>query len=231
MKQKKDKLLSMLGIKKNKQDVAPAVAREEPKKETKSVDGSKPVDMLPDCQGDLIKVYQYTEDVCVIRGQGDPLPYVQEAVNRGERQIIFEFEPENKFDSKAIIIKLDGRKIGYVYSGQTQDMMHDFFHNGYDVAAHINTFTVGKITYKIAFYKPKSKCRTFTVSLKNKGFINNTYPGEMLTVRYDDFDERFKLDCGDYECSLPVSAEQYANKYFDVPVEVGEDGESLVFYK
>ena len=195
------------------------------------VDGSKSVEMLPAFQGDLIKVYQYTEQLCVIRDEPSLLSYIQSKVNEGLRQIEFEFEPENSFDDRAIIIKLDGKKIGYVYRGQTQDMINDFYYSKYEIAGHINTFAEEKITYKIAFYKPKTKCRIHTVSFKNKKFSENTYEGEMLTVEYDGFDDCFKINALGEEYILPKKAEEYANKHFDIPVEVGENCESLIFYK
>ena len=197
----------------------------------KNIDGSKSVEMLPAFQGDMIKVYQYTEQLCTIRDEPSPLSYIQNKVNEGLRQVEFEFEPENKFDDRAIIIKLDGKKIGYVYRGQTQDMIHDFYYSEYEVAGHINTFSEANITYKIAFYKPKSKCRANTVSFRNKKFIENTYEGEMLTVEYDDFEDCFKIYDSGEEYKLPKKTEEFASKYFEVPVEVGEGCENLIFYK
>ena len=204
---------------------SPAVDRQ-----TKAVDGTRDVDMLPLCQGDLIKVYQYKEKLCIIRGT-DPLPHVIDAVNKGNRQIIFEFEPDNEFDSNAVKVMLEGEKIGYVYRGTTQDMIHDFFEGGFEVAAHINTFSPDNITYKVAFYKPKERCRINTVSYHNKSFSENHYEGEMLEIEYDRFDERYKIVGTDKEYLLPKSAEKFASEYFAVPVEVGENCESLVFYK
>lgn len=201
------------------------------KRSMKNIDSYKSVEMLPAFQGDLMKVYQYTEQLCVIRDEPSPLAYIQDKVNENSRQIEFEFEPENKFDDRAIIIKLDGKKIGYVYRGQTQDMIHDFYYSKYEVAGHINTFSEAGITYKIAFYKPKSKCRVNTVSFRNKKFIENTYEGEMLTVEYDDFEDCFKIYDSGEEYKLPKKAEEFASKYFEVPVEVGEDCESLIFYR
>ena len=58
------------------------------------------------------------------------------------------------------------------------------------------------------------------------------YPDEEYPEdEYDEYDEGFKIVSADKVFSLPESAKQYASKYFDVPVEVGENCESLIFYK
>ena len=195
------------------------------------VDGSKPVDLLPLNQGDLMKVYQYNENLCVIRGEGSPLRYIQSKVDAGQRQVEFEFEPDNEYDSQAVAVTLDGIRIGYVYRGQTQDMIHNYYERGFEVAAHINTFTNEKITCNIGFYKPKSKCHANRVSYRSSKFFENNYGGEILEVVYDAFDECYYIrDCGE-EYKLPKAAERYASEYYSVPVEVGEDCESLIFYK
>lgn len=227
-------ILLLIGIKQNKRINEEATSKSPvPTSSPVSadVDGSKSVDMLPSHQNDMIKVYQYTEKLCVISGEKDPLPYIQDKANKGIRQIEFEFEPDNQFDSLAVAIKLDGVKIGYVFRGQTQDMIHDFYHGGHEIAGHINTFAPGDITYKIAFYKPKAKCRINEVSCKSKRFVENTYAGEMLDVEYEKFEDHFITHIDGEEFVLPKKVAEYANKYFDVPAEVGENCESLIFYK
>ena len=201
------------------------------KREAAAIDCTKPVDMLPVNQDDLMKVYQYDQKLCIIRDDPDPVPYIIDKVKEGHRQLIFEFEPDNPHDDKAIMIKLDDKKIGYVYRDQTQDMIHSYFKSHYEVAAHINTVIGNEVMYKIAFYKPKDKCRENVVPFKNKKFVENVCEGEILEVRYSNLEDAFVADLTDGTIKLPKKAEEYASKYHAVPAEVGENCESLIFYK
>lgn len=195
------------------------------------VDGTRPVDLLPVSQGDYMKVYQYKETLCVVQEQGSPIRYIQGKVDAGRRQIEFEFEPDNEYDSQAIAVKLDGIRIGYVYRGQTQDMIHDFYDRGFEVAAHINTFTKDEITYYIGFYKPKDRCRTKKIPYKRASLAELHCEGDILEVEYDSLDDCFKIIDFDKEFKLPSSVEDYASKWHSVPAELGEDSASLIFYK
>lgn len=207
------------------------ISKTAPTHQFNNVDGSQPVNLLPLVQNDLIKIYEYTKPLCVIKEDENPLPYIREKVNAGERQISFTFEPDNPHDPDAIAVNLDDKKIGYVYRSQTQDMIHDYYKKGFEICAHICTFTDEEITYKIGFYKPKEKCCQHTISFKNKKFTENAIEGDIYSVYYDDVDERYMISiCGE-EVTLPKSAEQYAKVEYEVPVEVGENCESLIFYK
>ena len=224
-------VLLFFGLKKNKQTEARPIERPVPETTTKSVDYTRDIDMLPVNQGDLMKVYQYDEKLCIIRDDPDPIPYIREKVKSGSRQLMFEFEPDNPYDECAVMIKLDDQKIGYVYRGQTQDMIHSYYHSHYEVAAHINTIIGDEVKYKIAFYKPKDKCRKNVVTFKNKKFVENTYEGEILEVEYNELDDCFVTNIAGEEIKLPKKVEEYASKYQAMPVEVGEDHESLIFFK
>ena len=231
-------ILLIIGIKQNKKIVsatASSVQSVTPPTNVSSpggaVDGNKDVDFLPPAQGELMKVYQYTETLCVIRDSENPFTYVRAKVAEGKRQLELSFEENNEYDDRAVALSLDGKKIGYVYRSQTQDMIHDFYLSKYEVAAHINTFTPDKITYKIAFYKPKSKCREFVVPISNAAFKKNVSEGDVLTVSYSQFEERYMIENVGEEYPLPNAGEEYVNRYFSVPVVVGEDAESIIFYK
>lgn len=199
--------------------------------EKTAVDGSKPVDLLPLYQQDFIKVYEYTKPLCTVYEDENPLPYIQDKANANQRQLTFSFEPDNPEDKKAIAVLLDGKKIGYVYRGQTQDMIHDYYEKKFEVCAHICTFTDEEITYKIGFYKPKDQCRQKIVSFKNKKFTENAIEGDIYSVYYDEVDERYMISIYGEEISIPKSAAQYARQEYEVPAEVGENCESLIFYK
>lgn len=200
---------------------------------SEDVDGSSEVDYLPLHQGEYFRIYKYRETLCVIKDQEDPLPYIRSVITKdyNSRQILFEFEPENEYDDQAVAVTLGGKKIGYVYRGQTQDMIHSYYERSFEVSAHINTFTDEKITYNIGFYKPKEKCRINKLPFKRAGLIESHLEGDILEVGYDAFDECFKVYDSDHEYKLPASVEKYANKYYSVPAELGENCESLIFYK
>ena len=225
-------VLLFFGLRKNKQAEALPIESAAPATtKTESADCKLDIDMLPVNQGDLMKVYQYDQKLCIIRDDPDPVPYIIDKVKEGHRQLIFEFEPDNPYDDKAIMIKLDDKKIGYVYRGQTQDMIHSYYHSHYEVAAHINTVIGDEVKYKIAFYKPKEKCRENVVPFKNKKFVESVCEGEILEVRYSELEDAFVADLTDGTVKLPKKAEEYASKYHAVPAEVGENCESLIFYK
>ena len=92
---------------------------QEPKKEV-IPDGTKNYDLFHDFIDGQFLCQEYEENVCII---GDAFDAI---VGNGGKQITFEFEPENEYDSKAIALYVEGKKIGYVYQGQTQDMIHSY---------------------------------------------------------------------------------------------------------
>lgn len=71
---------------------------------------------------------------------GDPLDFIQ--------------EPDNPYDSSAVAILHKDKKIGYVYRGQTQDMVNDFLRRGEPIRAFVQSSANRAVTYEIGFYKP-----------------------------------------------------------------------------
>ena len=82
--------------------------------------------------------------------------YIEDKTPHNEIQIgndiIFQFEPENKFDSKAILV-LDNksRKLGYIRRGRLQDMIHDFTSRDEPVIAAV--YSLHPLEMEIGFYK------------------------------------------------------------------------------
>lgn len=128
----------------------------EPKK-AEVPDGEKDYNRLPyyDKENEMFMCYEYEQKICFIKEDNieEKFGYI---IGNGGKQLIFEFEPENQYDPMAIAICLDGKKLGYVYSGQTQEMIHDFYNKGWQVCAHLNKYSKEEkiATYKIGFYKP-----------------------------------------------------------------------------
>lgn len=107
-------------------------------------------DFLPVIFDDYMLRYKYDAELCMIDNTAMDL-----SGNSG-KQICFEQEPNNPYDKNAVVVLMDGKKIGYVYRGQIQDMLNDWFHKGFEVGAHLNRIDVNenKVTFKIGFYKP-----------------------------------------------------------------------------
>ena len=125
-----------------------------PKKE-ETPDGEKDYNRLPNYANGMFRCYEYEEKICFIKEDSieEKFGYV---IGNGGKQLLFEFEPDNKYDSMAVAIYLDDKKLGYVYGGQTQEMIHDFYHKGWEICAHLNKYSTKDMTasYKIGFYKP-----------------------------------------------------------------------------
>lgn len=119
-------------------------------------DGEKDYDLLPHYADGKFLCYEYEEKICFIKDDTIDEKFGH-VVGNGGKQLLFEFEPENEYDSFAVAIYLDGKKLGYVYQGQTQDMIHSYHRKGWEICAHLNKYSKEEKTasYKIGFYKPK----------------------------------------------------------------------------
>jgi hypothetical protein len=65
-------------------------------------------------------------------------------------------EPTNSYDPNAVAVIFCGNRIGYLYKGARQDMVHDYYDNGDLVKAQIQSIDGNKITLKIFFCKKRS---------------------------------------------------------------------------
>lgn len=135
---------------------APQIPRNRNTVEAKPIpDGEKDFDLLPDYANGQFLCYEYEQQICFIKD--DTLDErFGHVIGNGGKQLLFQLEPENQYDCMAVALYLDDKKIGYVYSGQTQDMIHDFHRNGWEICAFINKYSKENktATYKIGFYKP-----------------------------------------------------------------------------
>lgn len=128
----------------------PATQPTETPKENVIPDGTKNYDLFHDFLDGQFLCYEYEKNVCLLDDSFDAI------VGNGGKQITFEFEPENEFDSKAVALYVEGKKIGYVYRDQTQDMIHSYYKQGRMICGYLNKYSVAEktATYKIGFYKP-----------------------------------------------------------------------------
>lgn len=136
--------------------------------------------------------YQYEEKICTL---DIPIGFHQLV---GGEDIFFKQEPENTYDAKAIGIYFNNCKIGYVYKGVIQDMIHDWINRGDYFRGYVNKIIPeeNKITYKIGFYKPLENYEYKSVSLiKTKKRIDeysnrednlfSCKEGETVILEYD----------------------------------------------
>lgn len=114
-------------------------------------DGTRDIDLLPEEFEDYKLKYSYERDICFI----DKANFDKVVGHAGE-QLTFEFEEDNPYDEKAVKILLNDEHIGYVYKGQTQDMIHDWVRKDWELAAHVDRYFPDekRATYKIGFYVP-----------------------------------------------------------------------------
>ena len=185
-------------------------------KETTIPDGTKNYDLFHEFLDGQFLCYEHEENVCLIDDAFDGI------VGNGGKQITFEFEPENEFDDKAVALYVEGKKIGYVYRGKIQDMIHSYHKQGRQISAHLNKYSAAgkKATYKIGFYKPAEyfenkqfslvkttkKIDEYTTRAENLSYCDE---GDVLTIESDSFtDDSYVVYADGYNeiGELPKSA-------------------------
>lgn len=127
-----------------------------------------------------------------------------ELSGKSGKPLDFRPEPENEHDPKAIAIYLENKRIGYVYRGQTQDMIHDWIRRKELYLGYLNRIFIdeGNVTFKIGFYKPKEQFEQKTYSLvrtskkiddfsNRKENLENCGIGDVITAEYDDIIDSF----------------------------------------
>ncbi|MBQ7547681.1 MAG: O-antigen ligase family protein [Clostridia bacterium] len=161
-------------------------------KTSENPDGEKDFDYMPEYEGQSVLRYQYEHDLFLP-------PDVDAELLRGNGGKYLELrpEPENEYDEKAVAVYLKDAKIGYIYKGQTQDMIHDWLKRKEPINIYLNKFSVEnrKATYKIGFYKllRQYECKTFPITRITKKAsdewsnsrleaLDQTEIGEVLTL-------------------------------------------------
>ena len=193
----------------------PQPPKEEPKKET-IPDGTKNYDLFNEFLDGQFLCYEYEENVCLIEDAFDAI------IGNGGKQITFKFEPENEFDDKAVSLSVEGKKIGYVYRGKIQDMIHSYYKQGRQICGYLNKYSAAerKATYKIGFYKPADyfenkqfslvkttkKIDEYTTRAENLSYCDE---GDVVTIECDSFaDDSYVVYADGYDeiGELPKSA-------------------------
>ena len=200
---------------------------QEPKTEV-IPDGKKDYNLIPNYANGQFLAYEYEETICFIRDD-NPEEKFGYVIGNGGKQITFEFEPENQYDCMAIAIYLGDKKLGYVYSGRTQEMMHDFYRKGWEICAHINKYSTENktATYKVGFFKPLDRFESKQFSLVKTTKKIDEYSnradnlsccneGDVLTIECDGIiDENYVVYADGYNeiGELPKSAVNFIDEH------------------
>ncbi|MCD7784568.1 MAG: HIRAN domain-containing protein [Oscillospiraceae bacterium] len=169
----------------------PAKAKTAAVKKPSVPDGQINYKLFDDIMGDSVLMSQYENDIAMLDSGT--------IAGKGGKKLDFVPEPTNEYDDKAVMIMLDGNKIGYVYRrGNIQSMIHDYIRKGWTFYGYLNKYSIAenKATYKIGFYVPLSRFESKKFKLtKTKGkedALNEcTLYGDDLTVEFDDETESY----------------------------------------
>lgn len=197
-----------------------------PKKE-EIPDGEKDYNLFHEYLEGQFLCYQYEKDICFIKEDNiaEKFGYV---VGNGGKQLKFEFEPDNQYDSMAVAIYLDDIKLGYVYSGQTQEMIHSYYRQGRLICGYLNKYSVEKqkATFKIGFYKPIDcfESKQFTLTKTTKKIdeyttraenLEDCAEGDILYIEKEILEDNYIVTTDGYTeiGELPKSAVNFIEEY------------------
>jgi hypothetical protein len=128
----------------------------------------------------------------------------------------------------AIAIYLEDKKLGYVYNGQTHEMIHDFYNKGWQVSAHLNKYSIKEknASFKIGFYKPLDRLisEQFTLVKTSKKIDEYTSrdenlsycdEGDLLHIEKEFLGENYIVSTDGYDeiGELPQSATSFIEEY------------------
>lgn len=137
--------------------------------------------------------YSYERDFCIIDDNNRD-NILKKLSGNGGKEIEFKQEPENVHDENAVAIYFNDEKIGYVYKGQTQDMVNDWLRKDKKpLLGYINRIILeeARATYKVGFYKPLDNCesKSFTItksaSKERQENLNYCSEGDSISVDAD----------------------------------------------
>lgn len=161
--------------------------------------------------------YEYENDLCMINITAAELG----AELGGE--ITFKQEPENAYDENAVAIWQNGRKLGYIYRGQSQEMANRWINNNYPLLGFISYIDISqnKIKYKIGFYSLLEKMRKEKFNLTGirqksefgelrQDNLEYCNVGNSVSIEIDDDEEKYIVSSSDGEIgTLPQKAKDF----------------------
>lgn len=186
---------------------------------------------LPEMVGENNLYKRFNQSVCFIRNSGIKARDYKEKINE---LIKFQQEPENEFDNRAVAVYLDGARIGYVYRGETQDLINESLDKKYPVVGYIReyfqSFDGDKLYYTVGIYRPSDCFESKEYKLKSirKSALLDCEEGEELYPVYDDEREEFIIEnsVGEKVGALPKRVQSEINKtedFYVVLKELDED--------
>lgn len=112
------------------------------------------------------------------------------------KNVEFITEPDNQHDANAVAIYVEGNKLGYVYKGLIQDMLHDWIKKDFTVRACISSVTDTEVRYIIGFYKPVEtfKCDIFKLTKTSKKIDEYTKRIDNIQFLNEDDEVTFEWD-------------------------------------
>lgn len=175
----------------------------------------------PEQIGDHTIKYKYDGvDVCIIKGSD---PNLNE-ISVGDKVELIH-EPENVYDNKAVMLKVNNIKIGYLYKGRLQDMFHDL-QNELLIYSCISNIEIenNKVQIFLGFYRPlileygqaknyykNSKIFKLTgnKNVEMQGNLECCSDEESIEIEYDYEKEKYSAEilCGSIGY-FPVSANE-----------------------
>jgi len=167
------------------------------------------------------------QKICFIKDDNieEKFSYV---IGNGGKKVQFQFEPDNPYDSMAVAIYLEDKKLGYVYNGQTQEMIHSYHKQGRLICGYLNKYSVEErtATYKIGFYKPLDyfENKQFTLTKTTKRIdeyttraenLEDCAEGDFLLIEKEFLGENYIVfnDSNDEIGELPKSAVNFIEEY------------------
>ena len=139
-------------------------------------------------------------------------------------------EPENAYDPRAISVKFQDTKIGYLNKGKLQDMVHDYIDRGDLVRAQIQKIEGDNVFLKIFFCKKRSELLpplesvdvklSGNASKEYQSNIEDCYVGQEIDVDYNAEEDRFEVSYDGMDIgNIPSSKYEFFKSLYDKDYE------------
>lgn len=175
-----------------------------------------PLFVFPDDDSILFRKYTKEDNICFYGSS------FESVIDDCGSQITFRQEKENQYDSQAVALYIDERKIGYVYKGHMQDMLNDWFRRKEYIYGYISQIMpeVRKARLHVGFYRSIEL-------LSSKDFpLIHTSKKDWMGQKRSENSSLVQL-----HDSLTIELDTYSDAYIvynDYGYEIGELGSSFL---
>jgi hypothetical protein len=198
--------------------------------------------IIPSQLSGMALAYKYTD--VDIAGVKYALPNYAKLHIGAELQ--FTSEPNNPYDSKAILVECNGMTLGYVHRGKLQDMINDWLKKHLPIWSCISELSADESIIKmcLAFYNESEYMILSRSPAKRKIFrlvgnsneemqmnIDLCSVSDSVSIDYDIEKGKNLVSCGGDIGYLPESAEDFISGKYSAFVEetdTNESGKSIV---